>query len=190
MTDAPTPEQLEPLTEKQQAFVREYLLDFNGRQAAIRAGYAEKAAASQASSLLSKPNISYNLQVAKAATSDRYAVTKENVIRELARLAFSNSRDFAIAGPDGAPVQRHWDDITEDQTAAISEITFETTTRKEGDEIVKTTRSKFKHHDKKGALDTLAKHLGVTKEMVELSGAGGGPLLVQNVERRIVRKPD
>ena len=34
------------LTDKQQAFVREYLVDLNATQAAIRAGYSAKTAAS------------------------------------------------------------------------------------------------------------------------------------------------
>lgn len=45
------------LTDKQTLFVFEYLRDFNGTQAAIRAGYEEKSAAGQAWKLLRKPEI-------------------------------------------------------------------------------------------------------------------------------------
>ncbi len=45
------------LTEKQQRFVDEYLIDLNGTQAAIRAGYSAKTANEQASRLLAKANI-------------------------------------------------------------------------------------------------------------------------------------
>ena len=45
------------LTKKQQAFVIEYVKDFNGTQAAIRAGYSENTAAVIASENLTKPNI-------------------------------------------------------------------------------------------------------------------------------------
>jgi phage terminase small subunit len=45
------------LNDKQTAFVREYLLDFNATQAAIRAGYSRKTAGSQAHDLLKKPEI-------------------------------------------------------------------------------------------------------------------------------------
>ena len=41
------------LNPKQQRFVDEYLIDLNGKQAAIRAGYSEKTAEVQASRLLS-----------------------------------------------------------------------------------------------------------------------------------------
>lgn len=45
------------LTFKQRAFVDEYVKDFNGTQAAIRAGYSEKTARFIASENLTKPNI-------------------------------------------------------------------------------------------------------------------------------------
>lgn len=40
------------LTQRQQMFVDEYLVDLNGKQAAIRAGYSPKTAEVQASRLL------------------------------------------------------------------------------------------------------------------------------------------
>lgn len=45
------------LNNKQAAFVREYLIDFNATQAAIRAGYSQRTAGSQAHDLLKKPDI-------------------------------------------------------------------------------------------------------------------------------------
>jgi phage terminase small subunit len=54
----------EKLTEQQMLFVKEYIVDFNGTQAAIRAGYSEKTAAEQASRLLK------NVKVAKAVAKE------------------------------------------------------------------------------------------------------------------------
>ena len=45
------------MTPKQEAFVREYLIDLNATQAAIRAGYSERTAGSQSFDLLQKPEI-------------------------------------------------------------------------------------------------------------------------------------
>lgn len=45
------------LTDKQEMFCREYLLDLNATQAAIRAGYSEKTARFIGTENLSKPNI-------------------------------------------------------------------------------------------------------------------------------------
>lgn len=45
------------LNAKHEKFCQEYMKDFNGAQAAIRAGYAEKSARVTASKLLTNPNI-------------------------------------------------------------------------------------------------------------------------------------
>jgi phage terminase small subunit len=45
------------LTNRQLMFVAEYLVDQNGKAAAVRAGYSEQTAASIASENLTKPNI-------------------------------------------------------------------------------------------------------------------------------------
>ena len=45
------------LTDKQKAFAREYILDFNATQSAKRAGYSEKTAYAQGSALLKKVEI-------------------------------------------------------------------------------------------------------------------------------------
>lgn len=52
------------MTEKQLAFIEHYILDLNGTQAAIRAGYSAQYAGQQAFQLLSDPDI-------KAAISER-----------------------------------------------------------------------------------------------------------------------
>jgi phage terminase small subunit len=44
-------------TEKQLRFIEEYVKDWNGAQAAIRAGYSERTARAIASELLTKPDV-------------------------------------------------------------------------------------------------------------------------------------
>ena len=63
------------LNDKQKAFCREYLRDFNGTQAAIRAGYAKNSANEQAAALLAKLSIQnyiaqLNAKVEKKAIMD------------------------------------------------------------------------------------------------------------------------
>ena len=50
------------LTAKQEAFCREYLIDLNGTQAAIRAGYSEKSAPSIGEENLNRPEIMERIQ--------------------------------------------------------------------------------------------------------------------------------
>ena len=75
------------MTEKQERFIEEFLVDLNGAAAARRAGYSEKSAAHTASGLLAQPEIRQALQDALEASQD------DPVIAELRRLAFSEGSD-------------------------------------------------------------------------------------------------
>lgn len=69
------------LTAKQQRFVEEYLLDLNGKQAAIRAGYSRKTAEVQASRLLSNAKVAAAIAAAQAARSERTEITADMVLQ-------------------------------------------------------------------------------------------------------------
>lgn len=68
---------------KHELFANEYIIDLNGNQAAIRAGYSEKTARIQASKLLSNPNISARIEELKAERMQRVEVEADWVIKEL-----------------------------------------------------------------------------------------------------------
>ena len=69
------------LTGKMIAFVAEYLKDFNGTQAAIRAGYSENTARSIASENLTKPDIQAEIEKQmKDVIGDRNKIIYENVL--------------------------------------------------------------------------------------------------------------
>jgi len=90
------------LTVKQAAFAEEYLLDLNGKQAAIRAGYREKGAAVEASRLLTHPNVSELVALLKQERSEATAVTAERVVAELAKMAFADESKVRYRlGPKG-----------------------------------------------------------------------------------------
>lgn len=83
------------LTNKQAAFCLEYMKDFNGAQAAIRAGYSKKTAESQASRLLSKVKVQQKISELTEEALKRGDVEVDKWLRELKRLAFSDMRDIA-----------------------------------------------------------------------------------------------
>ncbi len=58
------------LTDKQEMFCREYLIDLNATQAAIRAGYSAKTANRTASENMSKPDIQLRIAELKAQRND------------------------------------------------------------------------------------------------------------------------
>lgn len=75
------------LTPRQAAFVREYLVDLNGAQAAIRAGYSPDAAKEQAARLLTNANVAAAVEAGKAARASRVQVTADDVVRILLKEA-------------------------------------------------------------------------------------------------------
>jgi phage terminase small subunit len=75
------------LTDKQRAFVDEYLIDFNGTQAAIRAGYSERTAKQIAAENLSKPDLSRAIAEAIEARSRRCKVDQDYVLGLLTQTA-------------------------------------------------------------------------------------------------------
>ena len=75
------------LTPKQAAFVREYMIDLNATQAAIRAGYSEKTANRIGAENLSKPVIQEAIQQRHKAAEEKCAVTVEWILSEIAKIA-------------------------------------------------------------------------------------------------------
>jgi phage terminase small subunit len=69
-----------PLPPRQAAFVREYLVDFNATQAAIRAGYAKKTAYSQGPRLLENVGIKRAIEKAQAKTAEKVELKAEDVV--------------------------------------------------------------------------------------------------------------
>ena len=71
------------LTPRQARFVDEYLVDANGTQAAIRAGYSATGARVAAHRLLTNVAISSRLEARQQADATRLGVTRDSVIQRL-----------------------------------------------------------------------------------------------------------
>lgn len=65
---------------RQERFCLEYLVDCNGKQAAIRAGYAPLNAEVTASQLLRKPKVSEYLKAKSQTIADKLGVSAEYVL--------------------------------------------------------------------------------------------------------------
>lgn len=168
------------LTEKQKRFVDEYLIDLNATQAAIRAGYSEKTANRIAEQNLSKPAIQEYLQGRMKDREKRTEIKQDEVLQELAKIGFSNIKDFlefktakGVVGYDKETGEEIIDwrvnlavkDSAEIDGSLIAEIS-----------ISKDGTFKFKLHDKMSALDKIGRHLGMFKDKMELTGKDGGAI--------------
>jgi len=87
------------LTDKQEQFCHEYLIDLNGADAAIRAGYSAKGAKQIASENMQRPHVAARIAELKARRADRVGVDAAWVLRRLIEIDEMDVSD--IMDPDG-----------------------------------------------------------------------------------------
>ena len=148
------------LTAKQQRFVDEYLIDLNGTQAAIRAGYSPNYADREAHRLVENSRVLAAIQQTMAERSRRTGINADRVLRELAKLAFVNIADvinFTDASVSGAAGR--------DDTAAIQSVKVKTIPAEDGDIVEREVRL----YDKLKALELLGRHLGLFNDKLAIT---------------------
>lgn len=161
------------LPPKRQRFVEEYLKDLNATQAAIRAGYAESGAGTEGERLLKNADVKAAVEAALAARSDRVQVTVDEVLREMKRIAMVDVGEAFTQEGALKPLA----DMDPDVRRSIASIEVAELYEGHGEERVRVGElRKVKFWDKKGALDSLAKHLGM---YVERHQVEAGPSLEQ-----------
>lgn len=175
------------LTDKQALFVREYLVDLNATQAAIRAGYSERTAKAIGHENLTKLDVASAIEAAMAKRAERTEITQDKVLKELAKIGFTDlsavvswgTKEVAVGYDDegrqlppaqlaDAVLVRHElapyveavpsDELPEAARGAVAEVSL----TKDG--------LKIKMHDKRAALQDIGRHLGMFKDKVEHSG--------------------
>ena len=158
------------LTPKQALFVKEYLVDLNATQAAIRAGYSENTAGAMGHENLTKPEIQDAIQQAMNARANKLEITADRVLKEIARLAFFDPRNFFH--PDGTPIPIH--ELDDDTAAALAGIDVLEEFEGSGkDRVFIGYTKKFKLTDKRASLELLGKHLKLFTDKTELSNPDG-----------------
>jgi phage terminase small subunit len=174
----------EGLTPKRRAFVAEYLIDFNATQAAMRAGYGAKSAHTMGSRLLRLPPVKASVEAALAARAERTRVTADRVIAEYARLAFADMRRYAEWGETGVKLRAHTS-LDADDAAAVVEVA----------PVGQSGRAKIRLHDKRPALDALARHLGLwgvrprTADFTNAEQRAARQILRERIEKIIAERP-
>ena len=155
------------LTAKQQRFVDEYLIDLNATQAAIRARYSQKTAASQGERLLRNVEVRKYLASRRKDLQGRAEITQDMVLRELAKIGFSDIRKVVRWGETQVRMVDGEDDRPEDMVpyhglALIDSTEVDDSTAAAIAEVSQGRDGlKVKLHDKKGALVDIGRHLGM-----------------------------
>ena len=150
----------------QRRFVQEYKVDLNATQAAIRAGYSENTAYSQGHDLLKKPEISEAIEHELEMCCERTRVTKDKIIRELARIGFANVGKILDDAKGGL-----LDGLSEDDLASISSVKTKTIKNRGGndDDDEYMIEREIKFHDKGKALEQLGRHLGMFNDKLDVT---------------------
>lgn len=173
------------LNPRQAKFCEEYLVDLNGTQAAIRAGYSPngRAPAEVAYQNLRKPQIAEAIAKLMAL---RPGITQTRIVDELALIGFARMGTYITIQEDGSA----YVDLagkTDEDLAAIGELTSEEYTEGRGDDARKVKRVKIKLSDKQAALERLAKITGISKDRHEVTGKDGEPLTPEVGTRDLAR---
>lgn len=145
------------LTEKQKKFADEYMISLNAAQAAIKAGYSKKNACKTGSENLTKPDIQLYMRERQKELQKQTQITQQDVIRELAKIGFSNITDFVeIKG--GCVTVKDTSQIPQDKVGAIASI-------EKGSFGIK-----LKLYSKLDALEKIGRHLGMFGKTRESKG--------------------
>lgn len=89
------------LTPKQSLFVKEYLVDLNATQAALRAGYGEKNAKQQGTENLAKPIIQEAIQKQIKKREEKTELNAEWVLKKLEKIALRCMQEEEVITKDG-----------------------------------------------------------------------------------------
>jgi phage terminase small subunit len=147
----------ENLTDKQERFCQEYIIDLNGTQAAIRAGYSEKTSGAIAEQNLKKLEIQERVQQLQQKIQERVEITADNVVKELAKIGFMDIGE--LYDEDGNI--KKIGDLSVKAKASISsvKVTEKSYGRDDNETFEKTIEMKL--WDKGKALVELGRHLGI-----------------------------
>ncbi|MEO6521929.1 MAG: terminase small subunit [Mucilaginibacter sp.] len=152
----------ENLTLQQQRFCDEYLVSFNAYRAALCAGYSETTA--KKAELLHQPKIQAYLKAGMAKNAERLQVSHDMILRELAKIAFSNMGNYYDDNATLKPMSL----LTSDEKAAISHYQIMDSTDEYGNRVGELSRIKL--HNKMSALDKIARHVGFYGVKTQESG--------------------
>ena len=138
---------MQKLSPKQERFAREYLVDLNATQAAIRAGYSPKTAYSMGQRLLKNVEVQKAVQSAMDERSKRTEVNADYVL--------TNLLEIVERCMQRAPVLHKGEQVVDEEGNSVWCF--------DGRNAIR-------------ALELLGKHKGMWVEKQELTGANGGPI--------------
>lgn len=142
------------MTDKQTKFAHEYLVDLNATQAAIRAGYSENTAKEQGYQLINNDEVSEHITRLRLKQQERTDISADKILKEVARLAFSDIRNYY----DDNGLLKLPKDLSDDAAAALAGIEIDELW---AEKMKVGETKKIKLYSKPDSLEKLMKHLGL-----------------------------
>ena len=153
-------------TPKQKRFIEEYPIDFNATAASIRAGYSKKSASSIGYENLRKPEIQAAIKAHIEKIANKADITVERILKELARIGFSDPRDLFDEDGGLLPVDQWSDEVA----ASVSSMKF----------VNGKLMIEVKRWDKLKGLEMMGRHLAMFTDNINV------PTPITVIERRII----
>ncbi len=145
---------MKKLTDKQALFVKEYLIDLNATQAAIRAGYSKKTANREGSRLLSKVDIQKAIQNAQKARNEKLNIDAQCVLRRLIEIDRLDIADILDDAGNLLPIIQ-WSSEWRRSVSAVDLL------QATSSDSVESVIRKIKMPDKLRNLELLGRHVGI-----------------------------
>lgn len=156
------------LTPKQELFCKEYIIDLNATRAAIASGYSKKTANRIGPENLSKLVIQEYIKELNKKREQRTEITGDMVIKELAKLAFSDVQN--LYNEDGG--LKSVPELSPEAAATISSFkaTREYQGKDEEGNAEYATIEEYKRYDKTKSLELLGRHFGLFNDKLKVEG--------------------
>lgn len=178
------------VTDKQIIFANEYLIDLNGTRA-YKEAYPhvknDNTAAAAATRLMNNPEVKDYIDKRIKDRLERIEVTQDDVIQELAAIAFANGSDYAKVVTKPVMIQTSEGDYVPALDSEGNQMYYQAVEIEETEELTKRQIKaisgikqgkngiELTTYDKVKALELLGKHLGIFKDKVEVSGNINNP---------------
>lgn len=173
-----------PLSDREAAFVREYLISRNAMEAYIKAGYSPKSARANAYRMMEREGVRAAIDRETIRAKMTARKTLDDLIEEYTKLGFTGMSRFLRIDANGHPVI-DLSDCSPADLDLLAEVTIETYTEGKGKDAQRVKRIKIKPYDRYKALEKLAQYLGLGADLKDpLADKGSVAALLKEVMER------
>jgi len=174
------------LTDKQEMFCQEYLVQLNATKSAIQAGYSEQTAHSIGHENLSKPEIKARIKQLQESRMEQLKQGHMTILNEIYNNATSNMGDYIDIEEGGGVIARPLDQLSRAQTAAIRKVKTKRVIRESanGEFTIMDDTTEYELHSKDKALEMAGKYLKLFADEININAPI--PVIIMNEKGKVI----